>query len=69
MAHEIPAGGVQVRELAWDASHPLDAAARLAGVDVSAAGWALDLYRGEATRGHEDLEVGHAPGQHRGGSI
>ena len=61
MADEIPAGGVEVGEdPPWDAWHPLDVAARLAGVDVPwcvAAGWALDLFRGEMTREHEDLEI------------
>ena len=36
-------------------------ARRLAGVDVPwyvAAGWSLDLFRGEQTREHEDLEIG-----------
>jgi hypothetical protein len=44
---------------AWDAWHPR----RLAGLrdlQVSwyvAAGWPVDLFRGEQTRAHEDLEV------------
>jgi hypothetical protein len=44
----------------WDAWHPREAADRLDGVDVSwcvAGGWALDLFRGETTREHEDLEI------------
>jgi hypothetical protein len=61
MADEIPPGGFEVGEdPPWDAWHPLDVAARLAGVDVPwcvAAGWALDLYRGEVTRDHADLEI------------
>jgi hypothetical protein len=45
----------------WDAWHPVEATRRLAGVDVPwavIAGWSLDLFRGEQTREHEDLEVG-----------
>jgi hypothetical protein len=44
----------------WEAWHPAEAAARLAGVGVPwavAAGWALDLFRGRQTREHEDLEI------------
>ncbi len=44
----------------WDAWRPEEAAERLAGFDVRwaiAAGWALDLFRGQETREHEDLEV------------
>jgi hypothetical protein len=44
----------------WDAWHPALAAERLADVEVPwyvAAGWALDLFRGEQTRDHEDLEL------------
>jgi hypothetical protein len=45
---------------AWDAWHPRVLADRLAGVDVPwcvAAGWALDLFRGEPTRPHGDVEI------------
>jgi hypothetical protein len=45
----------------WDAWHPTEAARRLAGVDVSwcvIAGWSLDLFRGQQTRDHGDLEIG-----------
>jgi hypothetical protein len=44
----------------WDAWHPAEAARRLAGVDARwsvVAGWSLDLFRGEQTREHEDLEI------------
>jgi hypothetical protein len=58
---QIPPGGIAVREDApWDAWHPLEVTKRLRGVDVPwcvAAGWALDLFRGEQTRDHEDLEI------------
>jgi hypothetical protein len=44
----------------WDAWHPFEVAARLRTVDAPwcvAGGWALDLFRGEQTRAHEDLEI------------
>jgi hypothetical protein len=44
----------------WDAWHPRVLAARLRDLPVPwyvAAGWAIDLFRGEQTRRHEDLEV------------
>jgi hypothetical protein len=56
-----PAAGSFVPDLSeWDAWHPTEAARRLAGVDVPwcvVAGWSLDLFRGEQTREHEDLEI------------
>lgn len=45
---------------AWEAWHPREAAAQLAGVAAPwhvAGGWALDLWHGERTRQHEDLEI------------
>jgi hypothetical protein len=58
---EVVPGGTPVGEDApWDAWSPREAAARLAGVDVPwavAGGWALDLFRGEVTREHSDLEI------------
>lgn len=44
----------------WAAWHPTQVADRLAGVRAPwcvAAGWALDLFRGEQTRAHSDLEI------------
>jgi len=44
----------------WDAWHPAEVASRLAEVEVPwyvTAGWALDLFRGDETRAHEDLEI------------
>ncbi len=58
---EIPPGGAEVGgDPPWDAWHPREVAGRLADVGVRwciAAGWALDLFRGEMTREHEDLEI------------
>ncbi len=45
---------------AWDAWDPSTIAARLRGVSTPwcvVGGWALDLFRGEQTREHEDLEI------------
>jgi hypothetical protein len=45
---------------AWDPWPPAAMADRLAGAAFPwcvAAGWALDLFRGEQTRHHEDLEI------------
>ena len=44
----------------WDAWRPEHVAALLAGVQAPwyvAAGWAIDLFLGEASREHEDLEI------------
>ena len=44
----------------WDPWRPEDVARRLAGVSAPwyvAAGWALDLFRGQQTREHGDLEI------------
>ena len=58
---ELPPGGETIEEdPPWDAWEPAEITERLRGVDVPwcvAAGWALDLFRGETTREHEDLEV------------
>ncbi|MFC5216631.1 nucleotidyltransferase domain-containing protein [Streptomyces coerulescens] len=61
----LPPGGVEldVDELdaRWaDAWRPEQVAERLLGVDAPwcvAAGWALDLFRGEQSRAHGDLEI------------
>ncbi|MEV0391842.1 nucleotidyltransferase domain-containing protein [Polymorphospora rubra] len=45
---------------AWNPWTPWVIADRLAGLDVPwyvAAGWAIDLFRGEQTREHEDVEI------------
>ena len=45
---------------AWDPWAPAECAARLAGVDARwcvVGGWALDLFVGETTRAHGDLEI------------
>src|SRR3954451_12132155 len=44
----------------WDAWHPRLLAQRLHDLQTPwyvAAGWAVDLFRGEQTREHEDLEI------------
>ena len=53
---------------AWAAWSPRQLAGRLSGLPVPwyvAAGWAVDLFRGEQTREHEDLEVA-VPADHFG---
>ncbi|MDJ1132996.1 nucleotidyltransferase domain-containing protein [Streptomyces iconiensis] len=65
MAEYLPPGGavLDVGELdaRWaDAWRPEHVAERLAGVGAPwciAAGWALDLFRGEQSRSHGDLEI------------
>jgi len=58
---QIPPGGTKVADDApWEAWRPDEAARLLAGLTVPwcvAAGWALDLFRGEQTREHGDLEI------------
>lgn len=68
MSDSLPDGGVQVSsedldalEARWASSwEPREVAARLAGLDAPwcvAAGWALDLFRGNRIREHGDLEI------------
>jgi hypothetical protein len=60
VTEEIPPGGTEVLDPTWDPWRPEDAAWLLAGVDAPwyvAGGWALDLFRGEQTREHGDLEI------------
>lgn len=55
--------GAEVIAPVWDAWGPEEVAGRLAGVDARwyvAGGWALDLFLGERTRPHDDLEIGVA---------
>jgi len=58
---EVSLGGIEVGENPpWDPWLPLERAVRLRGVDVPwcvVAGWALDLFLGQASREHEDLEI------------
>jgi hypothetical protein len=45
----------------WDPWRPEEVARRFAGSTLRwyvVAGWALDLFRGEQTRDHEDIEIG-----------
>jgi len=58
---ELPPGGVPIGDLVWEPWSPAHLAGLLQGVTAPwyvAAGWALDLFRGEQTREHEDLEIG-----------
>jgi len=65
MTEGLPPGGVELTEAEaearWaDAWTPSQVAARLAGVSAPwyvAGGWALDLFKGEQTREHSDLEI------------
>lgn len=65
MTEALPPGGVEITQAEAEASWtgawtPAQAAARLAGVSASwcvAGGWALDLFRGERTREHGDIEI------------
>jgi hypothetical protein len=44
---------------AWSAWHPLELTSRLSGISrpwCIVGGWALDLWHGQQTRGHDDLE-------------
>jgi hypothetical protein len=58
---QLPPGGVPIDDdLVWEPWQPAQLAARLQDVTAPwcvAAGWALDLFRGEQTREHEDLEI------------
>ena len=57
----MPAGGYLIPDPCWQAWRPAEVARRLQDVTAPwcvAAGWALDLFRGEQTREHEDTEVG-----------
>jgi hypothetical protein len=66
---ELPEGGIELSPAEIDALDdrwssawtPSEVAWRLAGITTPwyvAAGWALDLFRGEKTREHGDLEIG-----------
>jgi hypothetical protein len=57
---EIPPGGTELPDPTWDPWRPEDAARLLARMSTPwyvAGGWALDLFRGEQTREHGDLEI------------
>lgn len=69
MSETLPGGGVEIApcdaealDARWAGSWtPQEVARRLAGTAVPwyvAAGWALDLFRGERTREHHDIEIG-----------
>ena len=55
------AGEVLDPDPPWRPWTPWEVAERLGGLETRwyvVAGWALDLFRGEATREHEDIEIG-----------
>jgi hypothetical protein len=69
MSDRLPTGGIKVTpddlpalDARWAGCWtPHDVARRLAGISAPwyvAAGWALDLFRGEQTRDHHDIEIG-----------
>jgi hypothetical protein len=56
----VPPDGTAIGDLVWQPWHPVQVARLLQDVTAPwcvAAGWALDLCRGEQTREHEDLEI------------
>jgi hypothetical protein len=61
-AEDLPWNGeLMEANPAWDAWRPEVVNELLADVDARwyvVAGWALDLFRGEQTRDHEDIEIG-----------
>jgi hypothetical protein len=57
----LPPGGRSVPAPRWQPWSPWEVRDRLSSVTAPwyvAAGWALDLFRGEQTREHEDTEIG-----------
>ncbi|WP_229403294.1 nucleotidyltransferase domain-containing protein [Micromonospora okii] len=69
MSEQLPDGGIEVSSsdeasiaARWaQCWTPQEVARRLVGVSAPwyiAAGWALDLFRGEQTRDHHDIEIG-----------
>ncbi|MEV1109139.1 hypothetical protein AB0I95_10845 [Micromonospora sp. NPDC049751] len=64
---EVPPGDLEALEARWAGCwKPHDVACRLVGISAPwyvAAGWALDLFRGEQTREHHDIEIAVAAGR------
>jgi hypothetical protein len=61
-SQDVPTGGVVLDDIdeRWDAWRPDEAADRLRVISAPwcvAGGWGLDLWRGEQTREHSDLEI------------
>jgi aminoglycoside-2''-adenylyltransferase len=58
--NKLPPGGIEVDDSAWEPWQPRYVSDLLRDVDVRwgvAGGWALDLFGGQQTREHRDLEV------------
>ena len=58
---QLPPGGMPIDNPVWESWHPAQLATLLREVTAPwyvAAGWALDLFCGQQTREHEDLEMG-----------
>lgn len=57
---QLPPGGTLLGDHAWEPWHPSQLVQILSSVTAPwyvAGGWALDLFRGQQTREHEDLEI------------
>jgi hypothetical protein len=67
MSEQMPSGDIEALEARWAGCWtPHEVACRLTGSSVPwyvAAGWALDLFRGEQTRDHHDIEIGVPAGR------
>ncbi|MQA81580.1 MAG: hypothetical protein GEV10_24365 [Streptosporangiales bacterium] len=56
----LPPGGFTLGDPQWEPWHPREVTDRLAGLRAPwcvVAGWAVDLFLGEQTRAHDDVEI------------